>query len=193
MITILFRFSKFKRELFLIQNDRLAELQIFVCECLIVPVLVVTILYTGNVEDMFFFDFCFTFDPIVEMKPFSLGRKIILALLQILSISKSCMYSKMISMTLEYQANTELSDSQVRKCKYVLNVLRCQVFTTILETVANSIGFLVIMNFNVGEVASLLLVTLFAFIFALPPISVVVSNNIIHQSIIDYFKTSSSV
>ena len=156
------------------------------------PVLVVTMLCTGNVEDMFFFDFCFTFDSIVEMKPFSLERKIILAFLEIISISKSCLYSKMISMTLEYQASTELSDSQVRKCKYVLNVLRCQVFTTILETVANSIGFLVMMNFNVGEVASLLLVTSIAFIFALPPISVVVSNSIIHQSIIEYFQTSSS-
>ena len=156
------------------------------------PVLVVTMLCTGNVEDMFFFDFCFTFDPIVEMKPFSLGRKIILALLQILSISKSCLYSKMISMTLEYQANTDLSDSQLRKCKYVLNVLRCEIFTTILETVVTSIGFLVIMNVYVGEVASLLLVTSIAFIFALPPISVVVSNSIIHQSIIEYFQTSSS-
>ena len=120
------------------------------------PVLVVTMLSTGSVEDMFFFDFCFTFDSIVEMKPFSLGRKMILALLQILSISKSCLYSKIISMTLEYQANAQLSDSQLRKCKYVLNVLRCQVFTTILETVANSIGFLVIVNVKVGEVASLL-------------------------------------
>ena len=167
------------------------EIQIFVFECLIIPVLVVAMLLMGNVEDMFFFDLCFTFDPMVEIKPFSMGRKLILVFLQILSISKSRLYWKMISMTLDYQANTELSDSQWRKCNYVLNVLRCEFFTTIVETVAISIGFLVIMNVNVGEVASLILVTSFAFIFALPPISVVISNSIIHASIIDYFQTPS--